>query len=156
MMEISVPLPNEAATKKLGAALARRLKTGDVVALSGPLGAGKTTLARSAIAELTGRNEAPSPTFSLVEVYETAAFPLFHFDLYRLEKADDVWELGLEDALDGVCLIEWPERIAGLLPPETLLVRLSGSSGSVDAGARRALIRGDDIWAPRLAGLNPA
>lgn len=156
MMEISVSLPNEAATKRLGAALAKRLKTGDVVALSGPLGAGKTTLARSAIAELTGRIEAPSPTFSLVEVYETAAFPLFHFDLYRLEKADDVWELGLEDALDGVCLIEWPERVKGLLPPETLLVRLSESLGSVDAGARRALIRGDDVWASRLAGLNPA
>lgn len=155
MMEFSVPLPDEQATARFGAALAAALRGGDVVALSGPLGAGKTTLARAVIAALTGRNEAPSPTFTLVETYETAHFPLFHFDLYRLEKAEDVWELGLEEALDGVSLIEWPERIEALLPASTLLVRLS-----MDGKARRALVRGGDDWQDRLAsklsGLNLA
>jgi tRNA threonylcarbamoyladenosine biosynthesis protein TsaE len=151
MVEFSLELPDETATARLGAGLAARLRGGDVVALSGPLGAGKSTLARAIIAALTGVMEAPSPTFTLVETYETRAFSLWHFDLYRLEKAEDVWELGYEDALDGVSLIEWPERIERMLPPETLLVRLS-----VDGDARRVLVRGDDSWGARLAGLNPA
>ena len=151
MPEFSLQLPDEAATARLGAMIADMLRAGDVVALSGPLGAGKTALARGAIARLTGRAEAPSPTFTLVETYETENFPLWHFDLYRLEKAEDVWELGFEDALDGVCLIEWPERIETLLPAQTLLVRLS-----MDGPARRALVRGGEKWAGRLAGLNPA
>lgn len=151
MIELLFPLENEAATKRLGAALAERLGAGDVVALSGPLGAGKTTLARAAISALTGREDAPSPTFTLVETYETEFFTLCHFDLYRLESAEEVWELGFEDALDGVALIEWPERIERLLPAETLLVSLS-----MDGGARRALVRGGDEWAGRLDGLNPA
>lgn len=156
MIELSVHLPDEAATARLGAAIAERLRAGDIVALSGPLGAGKTTLARSMIARLTGRHEAPSPTFTLVETYDTPQFALHHFDLYRLEKPEDVWELGFEDALDGVCLIEWPERIERLLPPARLLVRLGAAEGAMDDGARRALIRGGDIWAKRLEGLNPA
>ncbi len=156
MIELSVHLPDEAATARLGAAIAERLRAGDIVALSGPLGAGKTTLARSMIARLTGRLEAPSPTFTLVETYDTPQFALHHFDLYRLEKPEDVWELGFEDALDGVCLIEWPERIERLLPPALLLVRLGAAEGAMDEGARRALIRGGDVWAKRLEGLNPA
>lgn len=150
MMEFSVPLPDEQATARFGAALAATLRKGDVVALSGSLGVGKTTLARAVIAALTGRNEAPSPTFTLVELYEAANFPLFHFDLYRLEKTEDVWELGFEEALDGVSLIEWPERIETLLPASTLLIRLS-----MDGKARRALVRGGDEWSERLSGLNP-
>ena len=150
MVEFSVQLPDEQATARLGARLAAALREGDVVALSGPLGAGKTTLARAVIAALTGKNEAPSPTFTLVETYETARFPLFHFDLYRLEKAEDVWELGFEEALDGVGLIEWPERIETLLPASTLLIRLS-----MDGGARRALVRGGEKWSERLSALTP-
>ena len=151
MVEFSIYLADDSATARLGEKIAAALCAGDVVALSGPLGAGKTALARAAIARLTGRAEAPSPTFTLVETYETAKFPLFHFDFYRLEKAEDVFELGFEDALEGVCLIEWPERIGALLPAGTLLVRLS-----VDGGGRRALVRGGEEWAKRLAGLNPA
>lgn len=151
MVEFSVHLPDEDATARLGAVIAERLCAGDIVALSGPLGAGKTSLARGAIARVTGQADAPSPTFTLVETYETEKFPLFHFDLYRLEKAEDVWELGFEEALEGVCLIEWPERIETLLPAGTLLIRLS-----MDGGGRRALVRGGDEWAKRLAGLNPA
>ncbi|MDZ7629585.1 MAG: tRNA (adenosine(37)-N6)-threonylcarbamoyltransferase complex ATPase subunit type 1 TsaE [Parvularculaceae bacterium] len=148
-MELTCSLPTEDATKALGASLAPRLRAGDVIALSGPLGAGKTSLARAIIGALTGRDDAPSPTFGLVETYETQGFTLWHFDLYRLEKAEDVFELGLEEALDGgVLLIEWPERIAALLPAETLLVRLSET-----ATGRQALVRGSEEWSARLQGL---
>jgi len=150
MLEFSIPLPTEAATGALGARLAPVLRPGDVIALSGPLGAGKTALARALIAVLTGKDDAPSPTFTLVETYETPDFPLHHFDLYRLEKAEDVWELGFEDALDGVVMIEWPERIERLLPASALFIRLS-----MDGKARRALVRAGDEWAQRLSGLNP-
>jgi tRNA threonylcarbamoyladenosine biosynthesis protein TsaE len=150
MLEFSLPLPTEAATAALGAKLAPALRPGDVIALSGPLGAGKTALARALIAVLTGKDDAPSPTFTLVETYETPDFPLHHFDLYRLEKAEDVWELGFEDALDGVVVIEWPERIERLIPPTALLIRLS-----MDGMARRALVRGQDQWTQKLSGLNP-
>lgn len=151
MIEFDIPLADETATARLGAAIAAPLCAGDVVALSGPLGAGKTTLARAIIAALTGRGEAPSPTFTLAETYETDDFTLWHFDLYRLEKAEEVWELGFEEALEGVSLIEWPERIERMLPAETLLIRLS-----MDGPARRALVRGAGRWADRLSGFNPA
>jgi tRNA threonylcarbamoyladenosine biosynthesis protein TsaE len=150
-MEFSVSLPDEPATARLGGAIAPLLRAGDILALSGPLGAGKTTIARAIISRLTGRTEAPSPTFTLVETYETDAFTLSHFDLYRLEKAGDVWELGFEEALDGVSLIEWPERIEGLLPASTLVIRLT-----MDGSGRRALVRGDGEWPARLKSLNPA
>jgi tRNA threonylcarbamoyladenosine biosynthesis protein TsaE len=150
-MDIVIPLTDESATARLGARLASLLAPGDVVALSGPLGAGKTTLARAAIRALTGVAEAPSPTFGLVETYECARFTLWHLDLYRLEKAEDVFELGFDEALDGVCLIEWAERIERLLPPSALLLRLS-----IEKYGRRALVRGDKEWSARLAGLNPA
>jgi tRNA threonylcarbamoyladenosine biosynthesis protein TsaE len=148
-MALAIPLPDEAATHALGARLGRLLRAGDVVALSGPLGAGKTTLARAAIEAATGRTEAPSPTFGLVETYDASSFTLWHFDLYRLEKAEEVWELGFEEALDGgALLIEWPERIASLLPSETLLIRLSP-----ETEGRRALVRGGEEWSARIEGL---
>lgn len=148
-MDLAIPLPDEAATTALGARLGRLLRAGDVVALSGPLGAGKTTLARAAIGALTGRTEAPSPTFGLVETYDAPGFTLWHFDLYRLEKAEEIWELGFEEALDGgAALIEWPERIASLLPPETLLIRLIA-----ETAGRQALVRGGEEWSARLNGL---
>lgn len=150
-MEFAIGLPDEAATASFGAALGGLLRPGDVVGLSGPLGAGKTTLARAAISALTGLAEAPSPTFGLVETYESPRFTLWHFDLYRLEKAEEVWELGLEEAMDGgVLVIEWPERIMPLLPASMLLIRLTP-----EGSGRRALVRGNEEWFARLKPLYP-
>ncbi len=150
MTDITLPLADEAATAALGAWLAPIIRTGDVIGLSGPLGAGKTTLARGLIAALTGAREAPSPTFALVETYETPAFSLWHFDLYRLEKPEEAWELGLEEAFgSGAAVIEWPERIAALLPADMLLIRLDP-----DAGTRRARLRGGGAWQDRLAAVS--
>ena len=112
-------LADEAATEQLGAQLASRLRPRDVVGLKGPLGSGKTTLARAILRAAAGDPGliVPSPTFTLVEVYETPRGAFWHFDLYRLETPEQVFELGWEEArADGIALIEWPERLGALLP----------------------------------------
>ena len=135
-------LPDEAATERLGAALADRLRARDVVALEGGLGAGKTTLAR-AILRAAADDAAlvvPSPTFTLVEVYDTAKGVFWHFDLYRLEEAPQVFELGWEEArADGIVLVEWAERLGMLLPEERLTVTLA-----IEGEGRRATLQGED------------
>ena len=114
-------LMDEQATQLLGQRLAACARAGDVIALRGDLGAGKSTLARAFIRALTSPDEdVPSPTFTLVQTYDNAAVPVWHFDLYRLEKPEDVYELGLEDACQDICLIEWPERLGRLLPKNRL------------------------------------
>jgi tRNA threonylcarbamoyladenosine biosynthesis protein TsaE len=117
-----IRLADADATARLGAAIARVLRPGDTVCLFGPLGAGKSTLARGLIRALTSPDEeVPSPTFTLVQTYDAAAMPVAHFDLYRLTKASEIDELGLDEALDdGVAIIEWPERLEGRLPPDRL------------------------------------
>lgn len=145
--EISIELGDEKATTALGARLAALLRAGDVVRLSGDLGAGKSTLARGAIAALTEVKDAPSPTFTFVETYETPDFLLWHFDLYRLEQPGDVWELGLEEALeDGAVMIEWPERIEGVIAEDGLFIRLE-----IAGGARIAHLSPDAAWKGRLS-----
>ena len=149
MKRIRIDLQTEADTLALGEKLAPLLRTGDAICLSGGLGAGKSTLARGLIAARTGAMEAPSPTFTFVESYEAADLVLWHFDLYRLERPDDVWELGYEDALeDGAALIEWPERIGALAPENALLLTLEHHNGG-----RIAVIKADESWAMRLAAL---
>ncbi len=113
-------------TEALGAAVARVLESGDVVCLWGPLGAGKTTLARGLIHALMGPNEeTPSPTFTLVQTYDGPQFPVAHLDLYRLSGPEEMRELGLEEALEeGAAVIEWPERLGDRLPPDRLDIRL--------------------------------
>jgi tRNA threonylcarbamoyladenosine biosynthesis protein TsaE len=119
-------LPDLGATARLGAAIAAGLRAGDVVALWGDLGAGKTTLARAILRALGVTEDVPSPTFTLVQSYDTARFAVAHYDLYRLKSAAEMRELGFDDALeDGVALVEWPERAPEALPPEALHVRLA-------------------------------
>jgi tRNA threonylcarbamoyladenosine biosynthesis protein TsaE len=130
-------LPDERATDQLGATLAARLRIGDVIGLKGELGAGKTTLARAILRAAAEDAEliVPSPTFTLVEVYETPRASFWHFDLYRLETPEQVFELGWEEALaEGISIIEWPERLGPLLPKH-LSVTLE-----VDGDGRRALL----------------
>jgi tRNA threonylcarbamoyladenosine biosynthesis protein TsaE len=148
---IIVDLPDEDATAALAARTAAVAAPGDVIALSGPLGAGKTVFARAFIRARGEAGEVPSPTFTLVQVYELPGGAVWHIDCYRLRHADEAWELGVEDAFrDGISLIEWPERIAALLPPRRLDVALEPGAAS---GGRRARLSPGDGWAARLAGI---
>jgi tRNA threonylcarbamoyl adenosine modification protein YjeE len=154
---ITLELPNEAATAALAARIADLAMPGDVIALSGGLGAGKTAFARAFIRARSGDKElmVPSPTFTLVQVYEMDRGPIWHFDFYRLRHPDEVWELGLEEALgEGISLIEWPDVARDLLPAaQTLEIVLSpGTLPEV----RRAAAAGGTRWTPRLATFAPA
>jgi tRNA threonylcarbamoyladenosine biosynthesis protein TsaE len=148
-------LPDEAATAALAADLARLARPGDVIALRGVLGAGKTSFARAFIHARGGAEAVPSPTFTLVQVYELASAAIWHFDGYRLRHPEEAWELGIEEAFhDAISLIEWPENFGALLPARRLEITLSPGATPT---ARRATIApgGDpaDDWAARLAGL---
>jgi len=150
--ELSIELQSEAATQALAARVARLARVGDAIALRGELGSGKTSFARGFIRALgRGDEEVPSPTFTLVEIYELGSIQVWHFDLYRLAKPEDVYELGFEEALaGGVMLIEWPERLGPLLPRERLDVTLSAGTSPT---RRRAVLRGSPRWAERLREL---
>jgi tRNA threonylcarbamoyladenosine biosynthesis protein TsaE len=103
-------LEDEQATARLGAALAASAVPGDVITLSGPLGVGKTALARGFLAALGHQGEVPSPSFAIVQPYEDLNPPVWHVDLYRIENSSELEELGLDSAVDAVLLVEWPER----------------------------------------------
>ena len=104
-------------TIKLGQKLSSIAQKGDVFALFGTLGMGKSVLSRAFVKNLTSADEVPSPTFTLVQIYEAEYFDIYHFDLYRLKSPEEIFEIGMEEALyDGVCLIEWPEKMQGYLP----------------------------------------
>ena len=127
MPVLQLELPNLLATETLGALLADGLAAGDVISLSGPLGAGKSALARAIIqAANPAETDVPSPTFTLVQTYELGdGTPLWHLDLYRIESPEDAMQLGLDDAfIDAVCLIEWPDRLKKLLPKTLSLMSL--------------------------------
>ena len=136
---MEMPLADLAATAALGARIAAVLGPGDLVALSGDLGAGKTTLARAILAALGVGENVPSPTFTLVQSYDTPRLKVSHFDLYRLKRPGEIAELGLDEALeDGAALVEWPER-APL--PEGLHIALQG-----EGEGRRAVLSGSSRW----------
>lgn len=140
-------LPDINAVSRLGAAIAHRLRSGDAVALAGDLGAGKTTLAREILRALGHEGEVPSPTFTLIQDYDLPGIQVAHFDLYRLKSADELIEIGLDDALaHGAALIEWPEIAEDHLPHDTLSVALSTEP-------RRAVFQGGGHWAGEIAGI---
>ena len=148
--QMQTALSDDASTRALGARLAPLLKAGDVICLTGDLGAGKTTVSRGLIMALTDATEVPSPTYTLLQSYEADEFEIWHFDLYRLEAPKDIWALGIEDALDmGVCLIEWPERLETLKPDGTLDIDIW-----FDDEGRVALLSGNGHWGERLKGLD--
>ena len=145
-----IDLPDEAATAGFAARLSALASPGDIFALKGDLGAGKTSFARAFIRARGGGEEVPSPTFTLVQVYEVAEAAIWHFDLYRLKSPEEAWELGVEDAFSqGISLIEWPERLGALLPRRRLEITfLFGERPE----ARRAVLAAGEGWQERLAG----
>jgi N-acetylmuramate 1-kinase len=148
----SVALPDEHATRRLAIDVANALLRGDFVTLSGDLGAGKTTFARALIRHLAGdaAMEVPSPTFTLMQVYELSVFPLAHVDLYRLSEAAELAELGFDDLPVGaVVLLEWPDRATGFLPADRLDVALT-LAPRLKPEFRHARITGYGAFAPRV------
>jgi len=139
-------LADEAATARLGRAIAAGLRAGEAVCLSGPLGAGKSTLARALVRALTRTDEdVPSPTFTLVQFYEGPRLRVAHFDLYRLSNPDEAYEIGLDEALDdGAAVIEWPERLAGRLPEDRLDVEIA-----LEGSGRSARLTPHGAWEGR-------
>jgi tRNA threonylcarbamoyladenosine biosynthesis protein TsaE len=139
-------LPDAEATEALGRRLAALARPGDVFLLEGPIGAGKSCLARAFIRARLGREEeVPSPSFTLVQVYEAHGVEIWHADLYRLTHSDEVWELGLDDAfLTAICLVEWPDRLGAHVPPDAMRIRLDAAGQgrrAVISGGRETLVK---------------
>jgi tRNA threonylcarbamoyladenosine biosynthesis protein TsaE len=136
-------LPDDAATQALAEKLSRRAKPGDVLLLAGPLGAGKTSFARAFIRALAGDPALtiPSPTFTLVQQYDTPATPIWHYDLWRLDNHHALEELGWDEAQAGIVLVEWPDRLGPLLPEHALRLTIS-----LRPPGREILLEGDKRW----------
>ncbi len=145
---IAILLPGLAATEALAGRIGALLRPGDAVLLEGPLGAGKSALARALLRALLSDPalEVPSPSYTLVQLYDAPIGPVHHFDLWRLDGPAAVAELGWDDARDGVVLVEWPDRLGALRPGDALTVTL----GLADGDARRAVLTG---WPGRLERL---
>lgn len=140
-----------AETRSFGRRVSAQLSTGDVVFLIGDLGAGKTTLARAIIHSLCGVEDAPSPTYTIIQIYDTrVGGQLWHADLYRIEGADEIEQLGLQDAYDSaITLIEWPDRLGVELPVSRLEMRLTPTGDGEDTG-REVSIVGFGDWESRI------
>jgi tRNA threonylcarbamoyladenosine biosynthesis protein TsaE len=158
-LQATVELADERATEALARQIAAAAQRGDVIALHGDLGAGKTVFARAFIRSRTSaEEEVPSPTFTLVQTYvppgdANTAPAIWHFDLFRLDDPEDALELGVEDAFaSAITLVEWPERLGSLLPPRSLRVTLAPGA---HPDSRRAILDADESWRLRLSEVAP-
>ncbi len=150
-----IRLADAETTAALGARIAPLLEVGDALLLYGPLGMGKSTLARGLIRAMTRPDEdVPSPTFTLVQFYESRP-PVAHFDLYRLNRAEEAFEIGLDEALDdGIAVIEWPERLGDdvgrMVGDNRLCVILSEEAGDSETAGRLATVLATGSWETRI------
>jgi len=148
--EFNIELASEQETVQFAKKLSRMTGPGDVIALYGDLGAGKSVLARAFIrAHMDDDIEVPSPTFTLLQTYDADEMVLYHFDLYRLKVPEEALELGIDDAFhDGLSIIEWPDRLGGYLPRDRLDITLVQGSLSE---ARTARLVGRGYWSARVS-----
>ena len=142
-------LEDEDATASFGAQVARLVRSGDIVTLSGPLGVGKTALARGFIAALGHHGEVPSPSFSIVQPYDDIEPPVWHVDLYRIENRSEIEELGLDSMADGVLLIEWPERSGENAWPDALRLSLEFAQNGERNLTAQVPPAWEERWPPR-------
>ena len=142
-------LEDEQATAAFGAALAKVARRGDVITLSGPLGVGKTALARGFIGALGHQGDVPSPSFAIVQPYEELDPPIWHVDLYRIERSSEIDELGLDSASDAVLLVEWPEHAGDRVWPEALALSLEFNPDGARILTAKAPPSWDGRWPPR-------
>ncbi|MGE4351386.1 MAG: tRNA (adenosine(37)-N6)-threonylcarbamoyltransferase complex ATPase subunit type 1 TsaE [Bdellovibrionales bacterium] len=146
-MTHKLALPDLAATQMFARRLAPLLQAGDVLLLQGDLGVGKTAFARFLLQALGVRGEVPSPTFTLVQSYETSRFAVSHFDLYRLKTPEEIEEIGFDEACgDGLVLVEWPEKAARYMPSSALTLSFSLGEGA----GRVVQWTPSPVWAARL------
>ncbi len=148
-MKLIHDCPDDAALRALAARLVPELLAGDVIALEGDLGAGKTTFSRGLIEAYAGISDVPSPTYTLVQTYEGGPLTIWHFDLYRLTNPEDLQELGWDETAAGIALVEWPDRAGSHLPRWRLDVRID----FLGDGRRVTLEPHGEGWQTRLHGL---
>ena len=144
-------LPDLNAVQRFAQALAPLIQPGDVIELKGTIGVGKTTFARALIRTLGGKEEVPSPTFTLVQTYPLDRLTVWHFDLFRLNHPIDIYELGIEEAMsDGLSLIEWPEKMAPYASQHRVEITFSFYIGEI----RKASLKAHGHWRARLSKLS--
>lgn len=142
-------LADEQATNELGRGIARALRAGDVITLSGALGVGKTALARGILAALGHEGEVPSPSFAIVQPYDELELPVWHVDLFRIDDVGELDELGLEAAGEGVLLVEWPEKAGVAAWPQALGLTLEFGEGATRRLTAKVPPSWQTRWPPR-------